>query len=326
MTSPAIQQPSPGLPDERFWERYSPRSELPLSSVASASLHLLILVLLLAGGFLLVQAQDTSKPLPAAAVEIGDGPGDGGANNPEEQPQPFKPEAIDRGQNALPGSPNTGDDRVKLQKPVSKTEEPPPQFGDQGQRLLDEANEAEKNLSARAKQVEEKIWNQQTGPTGPNRGKLGLGDMASERKPRKDRWVLNFETRDGGNDYARQLQALGAILAIPQPDGGYLIIRDLQRRPVRGQIEDIATIQRIFWVDNKPESVRSLAVALQLDRVPPWFAAFFPEDFERDLLRKELAFKNRREADIRKTYFRLERKGTNYEPVVVRQEPRTDAK
>jgi hypothetical protein len=141
-----------------------------------------------------------------------------------------------------------------------------------------------------------------------------------------DRWVLNFETRDGGHDYARQLHVLGAILAIPRPDGQYTVIRDLKQRPAQGKIEDIATIRRIFWVDNKPESVQSLAQALQLDRVPPWVAAFFPEDLERDLLRKELAFKNRREEDIRRTYFQVEQKGSGYDPVVVRQEPRAGVK
>ncbi len=133
-----------------------------------------------------------------------------------------------------------------------------------------------------------------------------------------DRWVLTFETRDGF-DYLRQLEALGAILAVPLEGDRFLVIRNLKQRPARGEIENAAAIQRIFWIDDKPESVRSLARALQLGRVPDHIVAFFPDALEEELLRKELAFRNRREEEIRKTYFRLERRGGRFAPVVVDQ-------
>lgn len=135
---------------------------------------------------------------------------------------------------------------------------------------------------------------------------------------RIDRWVLTFETRNG-SDYLRQLEGLGAILAIPLEGDRYLVIRDLKQRPVRGNVENAADIQRIFWIDDKPESVRSLAGALRLEQVPARIVAFFPDQLEDELLRKELAFRNRREEEIRRTYFRLDRRGGRFEPVVVDQ-------
>jgi hypothetical protein len=325
MSTQVAPKPTVALPDEKFWQRYSPRSELPLSSIASVSLHLLTLLVLLAGGVFLVQSQDNTKPIPSSAVEIGDGSEDGKGIEPNEAFHSPKSEAIRPNPLRSQDRPIRMNQEDPLQPPTPAAKDPIPRFEDPGREIFEEAKKAEASRSDIIKRIQTDLT-ESTGPRGPVEGTKPPGQdrakLNADREVRRDRWVLNIETRDGGNDYARQLHALGAILAIPQPDGQYLIVRDLTKRPARGQIEDIGGIQRIFWVDNKPESVRSLVTALQLDRVPPWFVAFFPKDLEDDLLRKELAFKNRREADIRKTYFRLVRKGTGYDPVVVAQEPR----
>jgi hypothetical protein len=127
-----------------------------------------------------------------------------------------------------------------------------------------------------------------------------------------------------GQDYAKQLKSLGAYLAIPDPadQAQFLVIRDLGARPAHGQREDVSGIKRIFWIDDKPQSVQSLATALQLRPIPPRIVAFFPEELERKLLRLELSFAGRREEDIRETRFEiiLVRPG-HYEPRVVSQTP-----
>jgi len=63
---------------------------------------------------------------------------------------------------------------------------------------------------------------------------------------------------------AQQLAALDAILAFPDPDNleRYLTSSSTTlpaRAPVKAQVEDLAQIQRIYWVDDKLSSVRSLA-------------------------------------------------------------------
>src|SRR5262249_1049162 len=52
------------------------------------------------------------------------------------------------------------------------------------------------------------------------------GKKPSKREERQLRWTMIFNTRDG-TDYATQLDALGAILAVPSADGKeFEIIRD----------------------------------------------------------------------------------------------------
>ena len=63
-------------------------------------------------------------------------------------------------------------------------------------------------------------------------------------------------TTSHGEDYARQLGGLGAMIAVPEADGQYRVFRNLTP-PVRGEIEDLKQINRIFWVDDAPQSVDS---------------------------------------------------------------------
>jgi hypothetical protein len=121
------------------------------------------------------------------------------------------------------------------------------------------------------------------------------------RRQRSDRWGLRFQIFDG-DDYRRQLQALGAILAIPDGDDGYLVIRDLTP-PVKPKSEDIRTIHRISQTVEYRPMVAQLAKALGLAGVPSKIVQFFPESLEKDLLKKELAFRGREEQEIQQTIF-----------------------
>jgi hypothetical protein len=129
---------------------------------------------------------------------------------------------------------------------------------------------------------------------------------AKERTKRQQRWILVFGTKDGA-DYAKQLQGLGAILAIPEPDGEkYRVIRDLAKRPIEGKVEDISNMKKnIYWIDDQKDSVESLAKGLGLKQTPKHVIAIFPEKLEQELLHKELAFAGRKEADIDETKFEV---------------------
>src|SRR5262249_2282402 len=130
---------------------------------------------------------------------------------------------------------------------------------------------------------------------------------------------LIFNTRDG-NDYATQLDALGAILAAPTGNGvEYLLIRDLKTRPVQGKVEDLAALERIFWIDDKPESVAGLARALGLKTNPRHIVAFFPLELESKLAQMERDHAGRKEADIAETRFDIIRGPGGYEPKVTFQ-------
>jgi hypothetical protein len=212
-----------------------------------------------------------------------------------------------------------------------------PEFqGTDTQRLIQEAGEAVKRIARLNKDARSKLNEGLVpgkGKGGPGRGGgegagigtgkgdgIGEGTATSKRIERVLRWTMIFNTHDG-RDYANQLAGLGAHLAIPGSDDSskYLLIENLRERPVRPQPKDLSQIQRIYWIDDKPDSVRSLAAALGLNPIPGNFVAFFPLELEKKLLRLELSFRNRREDEIRETRFEIRRVGGMYEPVVVSQ-------
>jgi len=155
---------------------------------------------------------------------------------------------------------------------------------------------------------------------GPDSGNGRAGTLAPSQ-PRALRWTLLFDTRSG-SDYADQLQALGAILAIPgqKEPPEYTLIEDLKKRPVRAEAKDLAQIKRIYWIDRQPESVTGLVRALGLQPVPSHIVAFFPAQLEEKLLQLELKYRGKREEEIHETRFRIVRSGTGYEPRVESQE------
>jgi len=154
-----------------------------------------------------------------------------------------------------------------------------------------------------------------TAGTGTKGTGTGSGDINARQK-RVLRWTMMFDTSNGA-DYARQLQAMGALLGIPGPDGKYRVVRNLTP-PAQLLNEDITKIQRIFWIDDKPDSIGPLLQALRLAPAPH-VVAFFPEKLEKELLAKELRFRNRAENEILETRFRVLRRGSTFEPVVIDQ-------
>jgi WD40 repeat protein len=132
------------------------------------------------------------------------------------------------------------------------------------------------------------------------------------------RWTVTFNTQSGA-DYLKQLDTLGAFLAYPK-DGEIKCIKQLMKRPVEPVVEDLAKLDCIFWTDDKRDSVEQLARALRLNFVPDSFMALFPQEFENELLRKELAFRNRKESEISETRFQIRIQGRNHETVVTDQQ------
>jgi formylglycine-generating enzyme required for sulfatase activity len=149
-------------------------------------------------------------------------------------------------------------------------------------------------------------------------------DKTAWREKRMLRWSLQFDTRSG-QEYLQQLRGLGAILAIPKTTKNstdYWVIRDLSGRPPQLLDEDLSKMQRIFWIDNKPQSVASVMHALGLTMEPERFVAFMPQEIEEELLKLEHNFQGIEEDDIHETVFRIRREGDKYVPFVVSQRRR----
>lgn len=144
----------------------------------------------------------------------------------------------------------------------------------------------------------------------------------SKREKRMLRWTLSFE-KSTCEEYVKQMQELGAILAFPTEKEEYVLVRDLSKRPAEAKeakTEDIGKMNRIYWFDKDLESVRSVCKLLGIKGSPEYFIAFFPEKLENELYEKELKYKNRKEDEIQETKFKVLRRGETLKVKVVEQE------
>jgi hypothetical protein len=307
--------------------------------VTSISVYVLGALLMWAVISLAIHQSEDNKPLPAEAIEVAGGGGSPegqGTEGEGDRPPIPKTEAVD----APKTDPSTPidlaartDDKFDPLAPDPLTL---PELQDKNVRVIDDPTaEAVARFSKMEPDARKRLFqgiapSKGEGGAGSGGGKgkgtgKGEGDLEGDgkgklsvRQKRILRWVMQFNTLDG-NDYLHQLRSLGAILAIPQPEGGYLVVRDLSKVPASGAKEDLNTIHRIFWIDDKPDSVRSLSTALRLPYQPPHIVAFFPLELEKKLLDRELKYRGKKEEQIKETRFKVERKGSGYEPYVASQ-------
>jgi hypothetical protein len=320
-------------PEEEFWQRYSPHHEFPLSSATSIALHVLILALLaVAGWWIIRMGSERSAPLADVPVFVeppsgGGAPGPGGNGPGGGQPALLIEDVGPKHENP-----------DQIESPKNRLDQPAglppvvPQNNGDLKRIIGESEQAIIESERITKENREKLRqalrrSSRPGPGGKDKdegpGPGGLG-TPEEREERLGRWVMVFDTYSG-DDYARQLDSLGAYLGIPHKDGekvSYLIIRDLHARPATGKFEDLADIGRIHWTDAKRESIAPLCHALGIRPVPDHVLAFFPEELERKLLRVELQYKGLREDQIRETRFKIRKTADGHEPVVIEQTPK----
>jgi hypothetical protein len=330
-------------PDEKFWQRYSAHHEFPLSSLGSVLLHMLAFgMVAFVMWWWFSSINDELKPLPLEPLAIGGGGGNpnGMDNNPGkvlakriEAPDLTKPKV-----NIDPN--DLTNDKIKFNPVTPKT----PKIDIPPDARFFDTSDPIKQLAALKKQIEQTKIQGPLAPkgqggagsgggqgagVGPGKGNStgpGTGNL-SPRMRRQLRRTIMFSTLSG-DDYRQQLRSLGAVLAVPASSNDnpnlYLVIRDLNSYPAQGKLEDINELNRklncIFWTDTDPQSVGTLAHALGLPSVPPNITAFFPHDFEQDLLKKELEFRHvKSEWDIRETVFRIVMRGGRYVAEVERQ-------
>jgi hypothetical protein len=320
-------------PEERFWKRYSPHYEFPLSSATSALMHLCVLGTLALGAH---SFANWATPVPIDAIEIGGGGGrPDGAEGPAAGQFPHKEDLQDVGNNAVatPEAPLRGQDLKQVDKRTEQVIEPP------NRRFFDDktAEMNRKQLGKLGEQVRGRLnalqrkgirGPGQNGGQGPGEGPSngpgvgrGRGNIDKQQE-RQKRWTMIFNIRDP-QDYARQLSALGAYLAVPSDrEDEYLVIEDLMQRPVVARSKKVGDINRMFWIDDKPDAVGPLFRELGYDKIPSYFVAFFPVELEQELLKKELEYGNLPESRIKGTKFQIRRTGGSkgYEVLVISQE------
>jgi hypothetical protein len=336
-------------PDERFWQRYSPHGEFPLSSAGSFALHLLVfglLGLIAWLGAVLFSHSSRSLPVEVVRLDLGGGGGnphgrgDGANNGPA--PVEVGEQPKDRATEDLPPEDNPHPKKIDV-KPGPQIK---PQFSDASIRFLQETGTESARTFQRLSDVTSRIRVPDRKPSGRGQGGTGSGGGSgdgkgtgvgsgegegrgtlTQREKRMLRWSMLFKT-NSGPDYVAQLRGLGAILAIPVREDAngrdYRIVRDLSARPARLLNEDISQIQRIYWIDDKEQSVRDVlfVLGIQLPKLPSHFVAFMPEELEQKLYRLEEAYlkkhyPGRSEESITETRFRIDVRGGKYEPEVI---------
>ncbi len=330
----------PDLPEERFWIRYSPHHELPLSSVSSFGIHVLILGLLLLCASLPFFSR-TVHEVPVEAVRFEGGGGgkphgvEGGTGSGSRPPEEIGAEKNVKAEVNPPTEHRP--DLEHLKAPDIKAD-----IEKDGRRVFNQPNPAPSlsNIADLDKSVRIKFGprtdaskgrggsgsgggrgdGRGTGEgsgTGPGRGSGNL----TQREKRMIRWTMHFDTASA-QDYLAQLRGLGAILAVPinEEKREFKVINKLTS-PAKLEDVDIDKINRIYWVDERPEHARDIMFALGVKLQPNYFAAFFPLELEGNLLKMEMAHANGRPEDaIEHTHFIVKRDGSRYVPVFQRIE------
>jgi hypothetical protein len=319
-------------PDERFWKRYSAHGEFPLSSVSSVALHVLL------GGVLILGAMFIWAPKPPPTIKTeavritggGGGPKDGKTPGPGRNPNESGEEAPDEAKPEKPSSPEEPTpslSKIDIAKEVPKEMMTP----DTTRRIAEGVNLAHfKDINTKAGQqlrkgLREEAGSGQGGPGrdgGKDKGRdKGEGDregpgksaeMKNEREKFLERCDMKFVTT-GPDDYFRQLDALGAIIAIPtQDDSGYVVIHYPKGfKPVK----DVAELNRVYWKDYRPDSVANMMRTLRRPEHPSHFVAFMPEALEdqlKDMEKKRAESHGKAVKDILKTTFRVIKRGSKY--------------
>jgi hypothetical protein len=305
-------------PEEQFWVRYSGRNEFPLSSTIAAVLHLSVVALMLFGAFSIFDRNDRLV-VPLEPIAYDDGGGQRGQDN-----EPLKGTHVS---GEVTGDVTPSFEQPKLNQPLEKPIETPPEVA---VRLPDEGGDVPMPVSHRVNQPLQKIGKILKGtPDGVTQKGTGTrgdgpgngGRILTEKEKRQYRWTMLFRTSDV-RDYLRQLNALGAILGIQRKDKSLALIKDLSHRPVQLQGASQHP-DRIFWMDDNPQSAAAVATELQLSETPWRIIAYFPDSLEQQLLEKELAFGRRfgrkTEDSIRETKFDVSFRGGQVRLEVVEQ-------
>jgi hypothetical protein len=314
----SIQAPPPAErlapPDERFWRRYSRHHELPLSSVGSLTLHLLVLIVVALFTVRAIIGPPQPRGPQVTLIGIDD---------------PTRPEIL----TVKPGAEN-GEDVGAQTSPEPNQPGPRllerPQLGivkaiDNQIQLPGARSVASGTLQDGLEDLRKKVGDKIPWGIG-KRGIIGRGDpngpnlrLPERQVQRMQRWVLTIEA-NSGPEFVRKLRALGAILAIPKFPN-YVIVRDLSlsRRPPPLLVEDLSAIRAIFWINQDPKTVGDVMSALGIAQKADHFAAFISPKVEEQLYTLEKKKYNLSENQIERTEFRLRAKGVGYEPYVYEQ-------
>jgi hypothetical protein len=335
-------QPLRVPPEERYWKRYSPHGEAPLSFAGSFAVHLIFGGLFLLVGLSAFALAD-SRNVPVDPVRLPDELGGGGGHKRGKGPGPgigkpqddvgSKDDRTEEGEeDGVEAPPLKDAQKIEIQK----------QFTDKADArfILDSKRPATRAFVKLNEELRGKL--RPTGPVpglgkggtgkdggrgsgegkgdGPGKGE-GKGKLTAREK-RMLRWHMGFTAR-GGAEYISQLRGLGAFLAFPV--GGQLKTVRTLGPGARLLDEDVRKINSIYWIDDSPRGPGDVLAALGLTvrPVPDRFIAFMPGSLEKRLFEMERNYVTKvlrqpfNEDKIGETRFKVVFKGGRWQPELV---------
>ncbi len=157
--------------------------------------------------------------------------------------------------------------------------------------------------------------------TGTGRRPLGRGN-GKGGFPREDRWYVRFGSLSGVDEYAKQLDYFGIELGVVL-DGKLIYISKLATaRPVSRTVAGGKDEGRLYFTwqgGNRKQADVQLFRKAGIDVGNAPLLHFYPKPTEDALAQLEFKYRNRRAAEIRRTFFEVIPSKAGYDFEVVRQ-------
>ena len=160
---------------------------------------------------------------------------------------------------------------------------------------------------------------------GTGRPPIGFGGGKGRGFPREMRWFIKFVERGTLDEYAQQLEFFGIELGALMPDGKLILVNKLTagtptfRTVVNGQDE-----KRLYftWKGGTRKTLDlQLFQKAKVDATNALIMHFYPVATENQLAVLEQQYKNRKAADIKKTYFSVRAAKQGFEFTITSQTP-----
>lgn len=328
-TSTPPRAPGPiAPPDEKFWERYSPHYEFPLSSVGSALMHVGALVLFIVVLRFLADLTTLDTPAVPMTVARVTGAGETSGVGSAGSEGGAEPENVDNIVASNPSRPVPEAALRDVQQDIKDWMPKVPSSAD-APRLEDLPNPnklAKLNQDLRKKLLQgnngDKGMGDATGKgenpqAGAGTGGTGDGTSSPERAVR---WELIFTT-ENSKHYLKQLAAMNATLVFRGADGVDRAYSNVDQSPPTVKDFRREDLPGLYFVDDSEESATRLGRELGLNFRPKFFIAFFPKEVEDDLAAKERRFRDRKESEIFSTKFKMINRDGKITAEVVEQVP-----
>ena len=159
-------------------------------------------------------------------------------------------------------------------------------------------------------------------PTGNGKKPLGTGGGLRGGISREDRWVVRFD--EGTLDeYARQMDFFKIEMGALFPNGRLTMITNLAAaKPTVREVTSGKGENRLYfkWRGGGRQKIdNDLFKKAGINSESATILHFYPTETENLLVNIEVAYRNKKSTEIRKTYFAVRKDGTNYRFAVTSQ-------